>query len=479
MARPQDGRSRICIVGSGPAGSTLAVRLAQLGHDVCLVERSVFPRSHLGESLSPGVLPLLETIGVREAVEAACFLRVSGVQVKWDEGLQERRDAAEQGLLVDRGRFDALLLDRARALGVRVLQPAVVRERRCDESGWSLVINANGRRVDLHVAFLADASGRSAGPIARSRHGGCRTLALHGYWVGSNLPVQPRIEAGPDEWYWGVPLPDSTYNTFVFLDLERYRTGLAGTIGDRFLKLIGGSGLLDGCRDVRLVGRVRATEATPWLAPESVTAQSIKVGDAALALDPLSSSGVQKAIQTSLAGAVVVNTLLRKVESREAALRFYRATLEDAAARHRGWSATQYAAVAAQRGGSFWRDRADAASSRRPPTVAPHSGSISPASDGPVMLSPRLDIVDLPCLDGEFVVMKPTVSHPGLDGPLAYLGGVELVPLLRKLQAGMTPLQLACAWSPQVPLPAGVTLVGWLLAKDVLVRDPAGPSRRS
>ena len=135
----------VCIIGGGPAGSTLAIRLAQLGHRVCLVERATFPRRHLGESLSPGVLPLLETIGARRAVEEAGFRRVRSVQVTWDQGPTERQDSAQQGLLVDRGPFDQLLLERARAAGVRVLQPAVVRERHLEESGWRLRVDAAAR----------------------------------------------------------------------------------------------------------------------------------------------------------------------------------------------------------------------------------------------------------------------------------------------------------------------------------------------
>ncbi len=76
--------------------STFAARMAQLGHSVCLVERARFPRSHLGESLSLGVSPLLETIGAREAVEAAGFLRVRSVRVKWDAALQVRKTRASK-----------------------------------------------------------------------------------------------------------------------------------------------------------------------------------------------------------------------------------------------------------------------------------------------------------------------------------------------------------------------------------------------
>ena len=84
--------SDICVVGAGPAGSVFAARMAQFGHQVTIVERARFPRSHLGESVSAGVLPLLETIGARKAVEGADFGRLRNVRVKWDGPLQIRED---------------------------------------------------------------------------------------------------------------------------------------------------------------------------------------------------------------------------------------------------------------------------------------------------------------------------------------------------------------------------------------------------
>jgi len=66
----------ICIIGGGPAGSVLGARLAQFGLDVCLVERVAFPRRHLGESLAPGVLPLLKSIGAGPATLLGIALTV-------------------------------------------------------------------------------------------------------------------------------------------------------------------------------------------------------------------------------------------------------------------------------------------------------------------------------------------------------------------------------------------------------------------
>ena len=458
----------VCVIGAGPAGSTFAARLAALGHDVCLVERARFPRSHLGESLSPGVLPLLDATGARAAVEAAGFQRVRSVLTKWDAGLHVREDTREQGLLVDRGRFDMLLLERARALGVRVLQPAVVRERRREGNGWRIRIDADGRTSDVRAAFMADASGRAAGMSARKRRTGCRTLALYAYWRGSNLPSQPRIEAGTDAWYWGVPLPDGTYNTLVFVDVKQFRAAGAGPLVARFRELLDRSGLMAGCRDAELAGPVLVADATPYLDCESVTRTSIKVGDAALAIDPLSSSGVQKAIQSALAGAIVCNTLLRKTASAAAALRFYRQTLADASGRHCRWAAAHYGSVAVRSGGTFWAERA-AHAEPQPPLPARDPLDAQALAAACVEVSKQLEFVELPCIEGDFVTMKPALSHPGLEGPVAYLGGWELAPLLRRLPAGLTMLQIAQAWSSGIPLKSALAIAGWLLNNGVLV----------
>jgi flavin-dependent dehydrogenase len=450
----------VCVIGGGPAGSTLAARLAALGHRVVVVERAAFPRRHLGESLTPGVRPLLVAIGAGDVLEKAGALAVRSVLVSWEDGLRERIDPESGGMLVDRGRFDALLLDHARAAGVELLQPATFRDCREDANGWRISVERSEESICIEARFLADASGRAFATRGRKRRTGARTTALYAYWRGPDLPKRPRIEAGVDAWYWGVPIPDGTYNTLVFVDPRTWTL-------DRFEELVTRSGLLQGCPDIRLVSPVQAADATPYIDEESVTRRSIKVGDAALAVDPLSSSGVQKAIQSALSGAVVVNTLLRKPESAAAAIEFYRASLADAAKRHSDWAGEYYSAAAATRDAEFWRLRA----SLTVPANAAPSIDASDFSDEPLVLSTDLRFVELSCLDGAFVAMKLAIQHPSLDRPVTYVGGCEMPPLVRMLRPGMKPMEIALLWSGRVPIDRGLALTGWLISKGLLVRS--------
>ena len=52
------------VIGGGPAGSSTAALLARAGRSVLLLEREQFPRFHVGESLLPYSLPLLDRLGV-------------------------------------------------------------------------------------------------------------------------------------------------------------------------------------------------------------------------------------------------------------------------------------------------------------------------------------------------------------------------------------------------------------------------------
>jgi flavin-dependent dehydrogenase len=468
--------AEICVIGAGPAGSIFATRMAQLGHQVHLVERQRFPRTHLGESLSPGVMPMLCAAGMHETIEAARFPRVNRVWVKWEGQARLHENPGEPGLLVDRGEFDRRLVERARAFGVRVLQPARVLDQTFDGAQWRLTVDADGVAMQIAADFVADASGRRSAARRHAIKTCPSTLAVYGYWRGTTLPTMPRIESGEDGWYWGVPLPDGSYNTLVFVDPGWFRTAPGETMSARFLRLLDRSALMQDCRDAALVTPVQAIDATSYLSDDCIGPNSIQLGDAALAIDPISSSGVQKAVQTALSGAIVVNTLLRRPEQADAAIRFYRTQLKEASERHRGWAAGHYGEVAAYSDRPFWRARAG-----EPVIEPPSPPAIDPRGmvTMPVELSRELKFVSTPCLQGDFVSEAAALHHPRLSAPLVFLGGRELAPLLRALPPGNTPLQIAQSWSNRMPLESGMAIAGWLVRHGILVEQHRQSGARS
>src|SRR5215212_790852 len=157
------------IVGGGPAGSSAAIHLASRGARVMLAEREKFPRAKLcGEFISPeclghfarlGVLKGMESAGgsqVSETVFYAASGRALSVPSEWFGG------ARASALGLSRAEMDARLLERAREVGVCVLE----------ESALAGVVVEGGRvrGVSLHTensrvreyraAFTIDATGR-------------------------------------------------------------------------------------------------------------------------------------------------------------------------------------------------------------------------------------------------------------------------------------------------------------------------------
>ena len=467
--------AEVCVVGAGPAGCVFAARMAQLGHQVRLIEQERFPRSRLGESLSPGVVPLLKAAKLEGSLDAQRVTRVRNVWVDWADGPRLREDPREQGLIVDRGAFDLGLIESARAFGLVVRQPARLLDRRREGGRWRLTIGVDGRTETLDADFLAEAGGRGAASGRRRMQTGTPTLAVFAYWRAARLPPTPRIEAGEDGWFWGVPLPNGTYNTLAFVDPKAFGAA-PEALTPRFLDALARSRLMEDCREAERVGPVQAVDATPFLADDVVDAHSIRLGDAALAIDPISSSGVQKAIQSALSGAIVANTLVRRPEAGDLAMGFYRAQLSDASERHRRWAADHYGTAAASRGGRFWVERSvrREAEAPSPPLEPIDAGAMAAVS---VVLSPEAAFIDTPCLEGDFVGVAPALRHPGLESPVAYLAGRALAPLLRNLPKGRTPLQLARGWSSQMPLESGLAIAGWLVSHGVLVRANGGGGR--
>ncbi len=458
----------VLVIGGGPAGACFASRMAQLGASVVLAERLVFPRRWLGESLTPGVREFLLAMGAGKALEDGGFPPARDVRVSWEGESLTRVKSGAEGLLVDRGRFDQMLLDHAAREGVRVLQPAQVVELKRVEEGWQATLAHGGGHERVHADFLADARGRGALAGSPRRAMGQRSLAVFGYWRGSSLPQHATVSAGERGWFWGIPLPDGSYNAQAFVSPRDFHSSPGESIEQRYRALIAGSELAPGLAEAGMEGPVRAVDATPYLVDEPVTSRSIRLGDAALSLDPISSSGVQKAIQSALAGAIVANTMLRRPDDAGEAERFYRDSLQRTAARHAEWAGQHYAAAARTRSNDFWTSRAL--------TIAQPPEAPQPLEpDEVVTLSPLARLVECPCLGAEFVEMRQALVHPSLDGPVAYLARQPLAPLLASLPEGRL-LDIAQGWMGRMSLSSALAIASWLRRRGVLVPAAIGRS---
>jgi flavin-dependent dehydrogenase len=72
----------VLIAGAGPGGTHTALRLAAEGYRVAIFDKRTFPRTKpCGEFMSPECLPLLDEIGLKDAVLGEGASRVSGMRL--------------------------------------------------------------------------------------------------------------------------------------------------------------------------------------------------------------------------------------------------------------------------------------------------------------------------------------------------------------------------------------------------------------
>ncbi|MFJ3309697.1 NAD(P)/FAD-dependent oxidoreductase [Streptomyces sp. NPDC086549] len=467
--------TEVCVLGAGPSGALCARRLTELGHRALLVERHPFPRPHVGEALTPAVRPLLDSLGLLRAVRDSGVLASTWSCVRWaDEHVRQvRLPAGTSGFTVCRARFDQLLLDAARSVGVAVLQPARAHRPRRHAAGWEVPLTTpDGPRI-LRARFLVDATGRARVLGGRVTRTGPRTIALYAAWrIGTRRVPPTCLEAGPHGWLWGTLLPGGEYRVMALTDPEQLRRcGVHRSSRADFLRgLLAGSELLSELAADRPASAVAVCDATGYLDPDPVAEDRISLGEAAFAIDPLSSSGVDKALQSAMAGAVTVHTLLGAGGDRRAALAYYRDSQHASVEQHARWAGGYYAEHLTYRGNAFWRRRA-----RPLPDPGPDSTprpDLAALMHRRVRLAPAGRLTSTACVVGDQVIFRPALVHPALPRPVAYLGGHALAPLVASLHAGQTLAETLRTWSRTMPAEQALTVATWLYGQDLLVPQP-------
>lgn len=285
----------VIVIGGGPAGSAAAIRSAQSGARVVLMERSTFPRHRPGETLHPGIEPLLQQLGVWDKISEAKFVRHSAIRIRrggLDTVQSFGSDASGQwdGLQAWRSEFDTLLLNRARDLGVTVIQPCKVERAMIHDRRVVGVISDSG---PISADFTIDAAG--------GRHWLANELRLPLQVESARLIVRFGYAEGdlPDNW--DHPLLCIEENGWTWIARVRNQvfqwTRLAGGCSDSEISV---DEVPSQLRELRHTGHVAGTVVT-WRCFSAAAGNGyFLAGDAAAVLDPASSHGVLKAIMTGI-----------------------------------------------------------------------------------------------------------------------------------------------------------------------------------
>lgn len=293
----------VTIVGGGPGGAAAAIQCARAGLAVTLLEREAFPRAHPGETLHPGIEPLLKQLGILEEVLSAGFLRHEGNWISWDGASRFETFGADEhgcwrGYQAWRADFDAILLNHARDLGVRIIQPCRAERLLLD---GARVCGVRTGVEDIASAFVVDAAGDrhwlAKQLNLRIERQSPALIARYGYVKGEcpRRDQAPAIVAHSNGWTWTARVKPNVYQwTRLSTPEEIHKQSFQGPPAE--------------LQQLESCGRARGADVTWRAVARPAGAGYFLVGDAAAVLDPASSHGVLKAIMT---GMMAAHSILR------------------------------------------------------------------------------------------------------------------------------------------------------------------------
>ncbi len=330
----------VIVIGGGPAGSTAAAAAARHGLDVLLLEAAEHPRPHVGESLLPGIIPILDDIGALAKVQAAGFARKTGSTLadwgrtpRWDLWFADS-DAYDHAWFVERARFDALLFEHAGAVGVDTRSRAPVRAvleegRRVCGVRWQE--RDTGVEHETRARVVIDASGQS-GLVSRAHAPrdhieGLQHQALWAHFEGAQGLPDPRqrqafFVAQADQWFWMFPLANGRASVGVVqLDSGGRRSAPRSDY----------DALVAACPELlaalgptaRRQSEVRAERDWSYRSRRPAGEGWYAIGDAAGFIDPVLSTGVMLALHSGWLAAQCAHDEIRDVRTSAQACEHY------------------------------------------------------------------------------------------------------------------------------------------------------------
>lgn len=329
------------VIGGGPGGSTTAGLLARTGYDVLLLEKEKFPRYHIGESFVPGLNPVIDELGVRDAVEAAGFTRKSGISLLWGAERELWSVGFDEGgpypytWQVKRADFDLILLEHARKMGVTVIEEATVRDATVTDgrvTGVTYSLGRGGAPTEVSARYIVDASGQTK-LLGRKFgtadvHEDLKNLAVWTYYQGGrhfdgDMAGNILVENHLDGWLWLIPLSDGTRSVGFVGPNDALAASPLSKIELLESKIASSRMAKPMLAGATRVADVRTAKDWSYTCSSFSGPGYLLVGDSAAFIDPLFSTGVTLAMRSASSAAATVAAVLKEPEREDVFQRGY------------------------------------------------------------------------------------------------------------------------------------------------------------
>ncbi|HEU5383407.1 MAG TPA: NAD(P)/FAD-dependent oxidoreductase [Ktedonobacteraceae bacterium] len=328
----------IGIIGGGPAGASIASYLEKAGLSCVVFERELFPRPHVGESFVPASTRVFKEIGFLEKMDQAGFPKKYGgawttsgkgpvytdsfdgleadchVKIRFEEREQPGVDR-NHTFHVDRGKFDLMLLQHAHELGTTVYEGIRVQHVNFSEPGRPRIHFTMGNK-EFHttVRMVVDASGRRTllgnQLKLRIQDAVFDQYAIHTWFDGYDRSVLAKDATQGEylfvhflpltnSWVWQIPITETITSIGVVTQKKHFAKSKQEREAFYWQCLESRPELAAELRKARQV-RPLDDEGDYSYAMKQICGDNfVLVGDAARFVDPIFSTGVSIALNSS------------------------------------------------------------------------------------------------------------------------------------------------------------------------------------
>jgi flavin-dependent dehydrogenase len=317
-------KTDVLIIGGGPAGTTIGTLMKQRGFEVTLLEKGHHPRFHIGESLLPMNLPILERLGVLEEVKtigvpkpgADFTVGNSDAELQTFRFAEALGDSPGSAFEVRRSEFDHILFKNCQKNGVQALEGMKVNhvETTADETHKVTAVDSDGEEHHWEARFLVDASGRDT--FLSTRKGWKKpnrkhaSAAVFGHFKG--VKRRPGTDQGnisiywfESGWIWMIPLQDDIMSIGAVSYPEHFRTR-KGSLDEFLLETLESMPETSArIAEAEAIIPAQATGNYSYLSERMHGPGFLMVGDAYAFIDPVFSSGVYLAMHGAERGVPV------------------------------------------------------------------------------------------------------------------------------------------------------------------------------
>lgn len=295
-------------MGAGPAGSSCAIALLELGCQVTIIDSGWANKFHIGENVSPDINPVLKSLGVYDEFlkikKSHCF----GTCSYWGSDLRGYNDSIlspyGHGWHLDRREFDQYLVNMAKRKGAKLETNSTFKEVTIAAKGVSVIYqNSSERSAHLQGDFIVDASG-SRGVVSKylgiNKINDTPLICLAQRFIiekEGKMVNMTHLESVEHGWWYVAPIPDNTLLVSFYTTADVARN-LKLNHHDRWI-----SHLKKAPRTSEIAlalkpldARILGYSTNPFCLERAGGNRWVAIGDAASTYDPIMANGILKSI---------------------------------------------------------------------------------------------------------------------------------------------------------------------------------------